>query len=373
MRLSQLAIIVTDDCNFRCSYCPQKKQDSYIKPETIEKALHFFYPTLEENAYIVFYGGEPLLAFEKIRNAVSLFNEKEKQGHKNIQFSLTTNGSLVTDEMLAFFNKNNFQLMLSFDGLAQDNGRQRGSREMCEQLIRRIQSHDYPNIRFSINSVFSPGTVGYLSLSLQSIISTDINYGNFDIQLDLAENFPWNEQDCVLLGEQLEDLTGFLVSYYGETGLIPLESYRKTKEQSAESGSSNNKDTSFACAAGKDRIAVSPREDIWGCHVFHEVFRDRREHPDYETYCFGKLDDFIADYKRLYPRGLYYYDCLSQEYFCAGTTRCFICDDLKNCRVCPAHAAISTSSVGNISPWVCRLNKIQQKEKLRFQREIKDK
>jgi uncharacterized protein len=82
MKFSNLAFIVTDDCNFNCSYCLPKKEKKYMKRSTIEKAVTFFYPFLQENAYIVFYGGEPLLAFDQIRHAVSLLQEKEKTGKK---------------------------------------------------------------------------------------------------------------------------------------------------------------------------------------------------------------------------------------------------------------------------------------------------
>ena len=71
MKFSQLAFIVTDDCNYNCFDCPQTKENSYMKRSTIEKAGEFFYPFLDEDAYIVFYGGEPLLAFDNIKYAVS--------------------------------------------------------------------------------------------------------------------------------------------------------------------------------------------------------------------------------------------------------------------------------------------------------------
>jgi sulfatase maturation enzyme AslB (radical SAM superfamily) len=366
MKFSQLAFIVTDDCNFRCAYCSQRKQEIYMTTATIRKAADFFYPFLETDAYIVFYGGEPLLAFDAIRYATALIKEKEKKGKKNIRFSLTTNGSLVTDEMLAFFDSNRFELMLSFDGHAQETGRRAGSREPCERLIQQIQDKHFPNIQFSINSVFSPETVSDLSASLQSIIQTGVY--ETDIQFDLADNTPWDERSCAVFEEQLADLTRFLVSHYRKTGVIPLDSYKKAKTGTSDAGK-----TTFACAAGRNRMAITPAEELWGCYVFHTVFRDLEDHPDYQAYCFGKLDEFTGVYQWVYPRGMYYYDCLSQNYFCAGDTQCFFCDEVNSCRVCPAHAAISTSSVGNISPWVCRLNRIRKKEKIKFLREIEGK
>ena len=125
MKLTNLTFIVTDACNFNCAYCVQKKENNTISHACIKSAVDFFYPFLErdEQVYIGFYGGEPLLAYEKITYAVQLVREKNKIENKNITFSVTTNGVLLTDEMLDFFNRHKFALTLSFDGLAQDTGR----------------------------------------------------------------------------------------------------------------------------------------------------------------------------------------------------------------------------------------------------------
>jgi uncharacterized protein len=131
MEISNLTFIVTDDCNFNCSYCFQKKEKKTINNATIKTAVDFFYPFLKGNdhIYIGFYGGEPLLAYEKIKYATILLLEKNKAGNKKIKFSVTTNGSLLTDEILDFFNRHQFIVMLSFDGLAQDKGRKKGTLE----------------------------------------------------------------------------------------------------------------------------------------------------------------------------------------------------------------------------------------------------
>jgi uncharacterized protein len=124
MEITNLTFIVTDDCNYNCSYCLQKKEKKTITHETIRAAADFFYPFLnsKHKVYIGFYGGEPLLAFDKIQYAVRLLLEKNKKENKNLEFTMTTNGSLLTGEMLEFFNAHHFALQLSFDGLAQDKG-----------------------------------------------------------------------------------------------------------------------------------------------------------------------------------------------------------------------------------------------------------
>lgn len=72
MKLARLTFILTDDCNYNCTYCVQEKGKNYLEPAAIEKAAVFFHPFFNETVHIPFYGGEPLLAFAAIRQAVSL-------------------------------------------------------------------------------------------------------------------------------------------------------------------------------------------------------------------------------------------------------------------------------------------------------------
>ncbi|UCH98073.1 MAG: 4Fe-4S cluster-binding domain-containing protein [Candidatus Aminicenantes bacterium] len=76
MEISNLTFIVTDNCNFNCSYCIQKKEKKTINinKTTIETAVDFFYPFFKDDGkvYIGFYRGEPLLAYEQIKHAIML-------------------------------------------------------------------------------------------------------------------------------------------------------------------------------------------------------------------------------------------------------------------------------------------------------------
>jgi sulfatase maturation enzyme AslB (radical SAM superfamily) len=350
MKFSQLTFIVTDDCNFRCDYCPQTKEEIYMERSTIEKAVAFFYPFLEEKAVIVFYGGEPLLAFDIIREAVSILQEKDKEERKKPEFSLTTNGSLFTDEILRFVDSHRFNVMLSFDGLTQDITRKPGSLTPTRKLIQRIQKNIYPNIKFSTNSVFTPATVNHLSASLQSIIES----GGTDLEFDVADNIPWDDESINTLEAELMKLTDYLVSYYKENRTIPVKSFEGAKLRP------KNKAT-FTCVAGFRCMTITPEENVWGCSTFHGYLKGREEHPDFHSYSFGKLDDFIKHHETVYPRILSNYSCLKQDYFFTENQYCSLCDEEDSCRVCPPSAAYSDSSIGKISCWVCRLNRIRKK------------
>jgi uncharacterized protein len=221
MELSNLTFIVTDDCNFNCSYCMQKKEKKYMDQITIKTAMDFFYPFLKgDKIYISFYGGEPLLAYDKIEYAVQLLQEKNKTRNKNIEFSLTTNGSLITDEMLEFFNHHRFGLMLSFDGLAQDKGRKKGTIDQMVQVLKRIRA--YPGIDFDINSVFTPATITALTESVRFM--TGLDKSEMTVNFSTLEE--WNPPDMDALRTELKRLSDFLLSYYQEKGTIPVKNFQ---------------------------------------------------------------------------------------------------------------------------------------------------
>jgi len=330
-----------------------------MKSSTIEKAVTFFYPFLQEGAHIIFYGGEPLLALDRIRHAVSLLQAKEKTGKKKLKFSITTNGSLVNDERLDFFNTNGFNMILSFDGQAQEICREPGSQDRSRELIRRINGDSYPGIEFSTNSVFTPDTVNHLFQSLRDIIEMDVT----EVRLSLAEDQPWDEAALKALENQLERLKEFSISYYKERGIIPLINFRPSKPRSKGS-------EVFNCDGGRQRMAIGPGEELWGCLVFHGYLKDLQENHDYSTYSFGKLDRFIENHETIYPDVLSNYTVLKQDCFFTGKQFCFLCKELKNCGICPVSAAHATSFIGKIPVWMCGLKQVLRKEKEKFIEEI---
>lgn len=122
---------LTQDCNFRCSYCcyggryPLNRTHSpkIMSGEVLKSSLKFISENKAANrrANIVFYGGEPLLQFEKIKSFVS---EASRILPDDTEYTISTNGSLLLkDEILSWCIDNNVTLNISFDG--------------CEQLCRR--------------------------------------------------------------------------------------------------------------------------------------------------------------------------------------------------------------------------------------------
>jgi sulfatase maturation enzyme AslB (radical SAM superfamily) len=365
MRISNLTFIVTDDCNFNCSYCFQKREKKTIHNATIKTAVDFFYPFLgsDDKIQIGFYGGEPTLAYEQMKHAALLLQEKNKKENKNIEFSVTTNGSLLTNEILDFFNRHKFVLLLSFDGLAQEKTRKRVTLDQMVRVMKKIQ--EYPDINVEINSVFSPQTVSDLSGSMRFIIEQD----GPEITFNLSSMEEWNPSHLDTLKKELGRLIDSLVLYYTKTGKIPVKNF-----QAPVPGPGTG---IFRCSAGREHMAVTPEGKVWGCFLFHDYFKTRREsrHFQYQDYYFGTLTDFIAHYETRYPEIAANYSDLHQDFFRVENegkegTFCFLCEDIKGCVVCPVNAAYSSGSLGKISCRQCQLNKIQMNARRNFHQKL---
>lgn len=172
--MEQLILQLTQRCNLRCTYCTytanaEEKQgrghsEKDMSWEVAKKAIDFYaHNSIDTlNPFISFYGGEPLLKFELLKKCViyceRIFTEK------NIRFSITTNGTLLNDEVIDFFVKHDVELTISIDGLKTthdmhrrfaNNGR--GSFDVIKSNVIKIKENwpDYYK-KCTINMVIDP-------------------------------------------------------------------------------------------------------------------------------------------------------------------------------------------------------------------------
>lgn len=356
MTISSFTFIVTDDCNYHCIYCPQKKEKKYIDSEQVKKTSDFLYPLLADRSTIGFYGGEPFLCFDEVREAVNYFNylKQKDSSKKEIGFSITTNGSLLDKKKFEFLHQNRFSVILSFDGRAHNVSRKSGDFELMVANIKK--SKEYPNIDLVLNSVFTPGTVGYLAESIRLFLELGVNENRY--VLSTIEE--WDDNALVEYEDELLKMIDLLVPNYKKNRSIPVSNLRAP-------GTVNQL---FACNAGKDRLALTPDGKIWGCYAFHDYFKDKETASDYPDYCFGDLDNFIDHYETIYPPILSHYARLRTDNFSCGDSYCFLCGDIFSCRVCPVNAAYATSQLGKVPAWECKINRIRAKMRDEFHKRI---
>lgn len=137
---SQLILNVTENCNFRCRYCSLNNEVFFGAPgystrvmsvEVASRAIDFFhaYAKMDQSEGLPlglsFYGGEPLLAVERINQVLAYARQIFGSHYSQLHLSLTTNGSQFSDEVIDFLIQNDFSVLVSLDGYQEAHDRYR--------------------------------------------------------------------------------------------------------------------------------------------------------------------------------------------------------------------------------------------------------
>lgn len=345
-----MAVNLTDRCNFDCVYCYQPKGPDRLDLSTLVTAIDHFYPDFAAGSVISFYGGEPLLEFDTLRRAVEHAEalSAECRGVR-LRYALTTNGSLLDEDVLNFLDDHRFSLMLSFDGLAQDLQRKKGTFALLISVIPRILARS--GISLETNSVFSPETVGYLSESVQSLVGLGVRKINVNFALEPS----WTGPAFLLLEEQIARVGEHFQSRYGDLADIPWPGL----------GSEPVKGLRY-CSAGRGQMALSAQGTLWGCALFPYYFAKRNAPEESAKYCFGEVDAFIRDPQRIHAEKTVHYSALRMARFSTAERPCLLCPEIEWCWVCPIAAALATGKIGRIPDDSCRGGKILRNEKRRL-------
>lgn len=164
-----MTLQVTTGCNFYCSYCPysgtgildRKHNNGYMKWDIAKRSIDYLieHSSLSRNIDLSFFGGEPFFNFSLIKKCVNYINESIYD--RNVTYRLTTNASLLNDEMLSFFDFNNFEIIISLDGPMNVQNKNRkfaidgtGTFDVVYENLKRIND-SYPNLakKVIINAV----------------------------------------------------------------------------------------------------------------------------------------------------------------------------------------------------------------------------
>lgn len=266
-----LCLHVSHDCNLRCTYCFASTGDfgtgrKTMPPEIAKKAIDFVIEKSagRENIEVDFFGGEPLMAMETVRQTVEYARSIEQAHHKHFRFTITTNGVGLNEEIDAYINKEMGNCVLSLDGRKQINDRTRltrtgaGSYDIIvpkfKKLLETRGDKDYyvrgtftqANLDFS-EDVIHMADLGFDSISVEPVVSAP----GTDYELrkeDLPKIFAEYEK---LAAEMLrrKDFNFFHFNVDLSQGPCVIKRMR-------------------GCGAGCEYVAVTPEGDIYPCHQF---------------------------------------------------------------------------------------------------------
>lgn len=199
-----LTLIVTQQCNLSCSYCPVLKKQGFMKKEIAFKAIDFYLesiknPTVERK--IKLFGGEPLLNIPLLKKIITHVREKDK----SIKIDLTTNGVFLDASILAWLKKNNVELTVSIDGDFETQAQNRPgiSKKKYDHIFDLLKPYLKETI-FSV--VIAPNNVEKLVKNILYLYKAGVRRFNL---LPAAYVF-WDDKNVKILKGQLDVLLFFI-------------------------------------------------------------------------------------------------------------------------------------------------------------------
>ena len=270
-----LCLHVAHTCNLNCSYCfaSQGKyagERAIMSEEVGKRALDFLIENsgTRHNLEVDFFGGEPLMNLDVVKNLVAYAREREKECGKNFRFTLTTNGVLIDDDLIDFANREMSNVVLSLDGRKEIHDRFRvdyagkGSFDKIvpkfQKLVEARGGKDY----------YMRGTFTHANPDFVNDIRTMLDLGFNELSMEPVVCAP--DDPSALTDEDLE----IVMRQYEELASLMLERRKAGKPFTfyhymidLSGGPCIFKRVS-GCGSGTEYMAVTPWGDLYPCHQF---------------------------------------------------------------------------------------------------------
>lgn len=290
--LEQITLQVTQSCNLRCNYCTYSGQyknrvhsNKRMSYETACTAIDYLikHSRKSKNCIVAFYGGEPLLEINLIKKVVD-YTEKNCLG-KEIIYMITTNATLLSDDIVDYFVENNFIIMISIDGPKNihDNNRcfkdGKGSFDIVMNNLSRIKLK-YPEFyrKCSTNTVISPEQ-DFMCVE-NFLIKNDIMKSlltRISLISDTGTNNIFYYEDILLIEQRKEELKHMLymlgeLNEDAEQLFGDFENDINRKYSALHSGNIHSKKghPSGPCIAGAKKTFISVDGEIYPCEKVPE-------------------------------------------------------------------------------------------------------
>jgi len=263
----RISLSLTHRCNLACEYCyagrPFNRDMSLATAKKIVDWAQEITPPGHRIEYY-FFGGEPLLCFERMQEITEYIHEQEANGSAHpVRLSITTNGTPLTQPVLNFLKEEDIDLCVSLDGPARVHNLKRHYRDgrgsfdqVVDNLKRAIDQLD----RVQVNAVYGPATVEALPESVAFIA----DLGVFAVHLNADICASWTADAYA----SLEKAYGQIADYY-------IDSYRSGHELAVNlidsksiiflKGGYASRDK---CGMGETEWGFAPSGNIYPCERF---------------------------------------------------------------------------------------------------------
>lgn len=286
-----LCLHIAHDCNLACRYCFAEEGEYHgrralMSYEVGKKALDFLIANSgsRRNLEVDFFGGEPLMNWQVVKDLVKYGREQEKLHDKNFRFTLTTNGVLLNDEIMEFCNKEMANVVLSIDGRREVHDFMRpfrkgagsydlilpkfkkfaDSRNQQKYYVRGTFTHH--NLDFS-QDVLHLADEGFEQISVEPVVAPETE--EYAIQKeDIPQILAEYDKLAAEMVKREKEGRGFTFFHY----MIDLSGgpcvYKRLS----------------GCGSGTEYLAVTPWGDLYPCHQFVGI----------DKYLMGNVDEGIT-------------------------------------------------------------------------------
>ena len=273
--IKALCLHVAHTCNLNCSYC-FASQGKYhgdravMSFEVGKRALDFLieHSGKRRNLEVDFFGGEPLMNFQVVKDLVAYARSREQEAHKNFRFTLTTNGMLIDDDVIDFANREMSNVVLSLDGRKEIHDRFRvdyAGNGSWERIVPKFQklvearggknyymrgtfTHQNPDFVQDIRQMLD---LGFTELSMEPVVCAP------------EDPSALTPADIEIVKQQYEELAELMLQRDREGR--PFTFYHYMIDLSG--GPCIYKRIS-GCGSGTEYMAVTPWGDLYPCHQF---------------------------------------------------------------------------------------------------------
>ena len=286
-----LCLHIAHDCNLACKYCFAEEGEYHgrralMTYEVGKKALDFLIANsgTRRNLEVDFFGGEPLMNWQVVKDLVKYGRKQEKLHNKKFRFTLTTNGVLLNDEVMEFCNKEMGNVVLSVDGRKEVHDYMRPfrkgagsydlimpkfqkfaeSRNQDKYYVRGTFTHH--NLDFS-KDVLHLADLGFKQISVEPVVAAD------------TEEYAIREEDIPQIMEEYDTLAKEMIKREKEGKGFNFFHFMID----LTGGPCVYKRLS-GCGSGTEYLAVTPWGDFYPCHQF----------VGEEQYLMGNVDEGIT-------------------------------------------------------------------------------
>lgn len=272
-KIKFMSLHIVHECPLYCQYCYgdggvyNTPECSRMSSTTMKNAIDylFTYCTDDEMVHVNFFGGEPLLGFDLIKECVGYCESKAQEHGKKMEYSISTSALILSEEILAFIQKYNISMSVSIDAnkAAHDRHRRfKNNAPSYDKVVEGFESIAAKSTKVLITATLTHHTLNEID-NYRDLLKIGANNFRFKTVTGMTSDLKLTNEDYdklaekyeILAKEYLEDIRNGIIYDFGD--------FTKWIQRLFK-----GKVSHFNCSATEDYINVDPTGEIYICHKF---------------------------------------------------------------------------------------------------------